>query len=47
MIWYDEHLVRALQEARSTGRRPRLPRERRGAATRRAVTVALRPATVR
>jgi len=24
MIWYDEHLVRALQETRLAGRRPRV-----------------------
>jgi hypothetical protein len=47
MIWYDEHLVRALQEARLAGRRPRVSRERRGAASSRAVTVALQPAPVR
>jgi len=47
MIWYDEHLVRALQEARLAERRPPGSRERRGAASGHAVTVALRPATAR
>jgi hypothetical protein len=46
MIWYDEHLVRALREARLAGRRPRVPRER-PAAARQTVTVALQPAPVR
>jgi hypothetical protein len=43
MIWYDEHLVRALQEARLSGRRPRVPREQPAAAGQ-TVTVALQPA---
>jgi len=47
MIWYNEHLVRALQDARLAGRRPRVSRERRGAASGHAVTVGLRPATAR
>ena len=46
MIWYNEHLVRALQEARSAGRWPRVPREQ-PAAARQAVTIALQPAPVR
>ncbi len=46
MIWYNERLVRALQEARLAGRRPRVPREQ-PAAARQAVTIALQPAPVR
>jgi hypothetical protein len=47
MIWYNEHLVRAMQEARLAERRPRVSRERRAAPAASAVTVALRPAPVR
>ena len=47
MIWYSEHLVRALQEARWAERRPPGSRERQGTASGHAVTVALRPATAR
>ena len=46
MIWYNEHLVRALQEAWLAGRRPRVPGEQPAVAAK-AVTVALQPVPVR
>jgi hypothetical protein len=47
MIWYEERLVRALQETRLADRREGTPRRRRGSASTVAVGVALRPAPVR
>ena len=47
MIWYDERLVRALQQARLADRKPRTSRVQRAAASSAAVTVALRPVPVR
>jgi len=47
MIWYNEHLVRALQGDRLAERRPRVSRERRAVPAVAAVGVALRPAPVR
>ncbi len=47
MIWYNDRLVRALQQARLADPKPRASRVPRAAASRAAVTVALRPAPVR
>jgi hypothetical protein len=47
MIWYEERLVRALQQARWAERRERPSRRRQGAAPAAPVGVALRPAPVR
>lgn len=47
MIWYEERLVRALQQARLASGRPRTSGRRRQTAGGAAVSVALRPAAVR
>jgi hypothetical protein len=47
MIWYEERLVRALQEARMANGRPRISGRRRQAPDGAAVNVALRPVVVR
>jgi hypothetical protein len=47
MIWYEERLVRALQQARMASGQPRTSGRRRQAAGGAAVNVALRPATAR
>lgn len=47
MIWYEERLVRALQQTRCTERRFPARRRPRLSASAGAARVALRPATVR
>jgi hypothetical protein len=47
MIWYNEHLVRALQGSRLAERPPRVARAWRAVPVLAAVGVALRPAPVR
>jgi len=47
MIWYEERLVRALQQARLTERRERPARRQGRVASAAPVGVALRPAPVR
>jgi len=47
MIWYQERLVRALQQARWSDRRAWATLQRRGTASPVAVNVALRPAPAR